>query len=91
MNFHHQPLIITELTRLESLNFMGLLGIKYLTEALTTPDNRGNRVRAVNINPDNGWAIAAFGKPGEEKKHKFVKDIGGRWHYDGVEKIEMVH
>jgi hypothetical protein len=87
----HQTLIVSELHRLESLNYVGLLGTKYLSSTLTATDDDGNRVRAININPAGGWAIVAYGRRGEEQKHKFLKDIEGGWHFDGVETAETVH
>jgi hypothetical protein len=91
MNPHLQTLIIDELHRLEAANYMGLLGTKYLSPDLTASDSDGQRVTFININPAGGWAIVAFGKPDEEVKYKFLRDIGERWHYDGVEKMEAVH
>jgi hypothetical protein len=91
MNLHLQTLIISELTRLESLNYVGLLGSKYLSDDVLSPDDEGNRVRAINLAPAEGCAIVVYGKPGEEQKHKFFRDIKGKWNYDGVEKIEAVH
>lgn len=89
---HHQTLIAAELHRLESLGYIGLLGRKYLSPNLTTPDPKsGKRVRAVNISPKAGWAIVAYGKPGEEMKHKFLRDVGTGWVYDGIERLEAVH
>ncbi len=92
MNLHHQTLIIPELARLESLGYVGLLGCKYVSPELTTPDSEtGCPVRAINVAPAKGWAIVAWGPPGGEVKFKFLRDMAGRWHYDGVEKVEMVH
>ena len=91
MNLHHQTLIIDELARLEAAGYVGLLGTRYLSPSLTTPDADGNRVRAVNLSPNAGWAIVAYGQRGEEQKHKFLRDTEGRWHYDGLEIMEAVH
>jgi hypothetical protein len=91
MNLHLQPLIISELFRLESLNYIGLLGTKYLSSEVTTPDNHGNRVTFINIQPNAGWAIVAFGPDSGEAKHKFLRDLNDGWVYGGVEKIEAVH
>ena len=37
MTPHHQTFIISELARLESLGYMGLLGTKFLSDNLTRP------------------------------------------------------
>ena len=87
---HLQTLIIEELDRLEASNYVGLLGTKYLSPNVTTPDSHGNRVRAINIQPGAGWAIVAFGPRGDEVKHKFLRDVETRWVYDGVEKMETL-
>jgi hypothetical protein len=86
-----QTLVIAELARLEAAGYVGLLGVKYLSSNLTTPDKDGNRVRAINLAPAKGWAIVVWGLPGEEVKHKFLRDVEARWHYDGVETLETVH
>ena len=92
MNPTLQDLTIDKLARLEAAGYVGLLGTKYLSAAVKTPDSEtGNRVRAINQAPARGWAIVVYGKPGEELKHKFLKDTEGRWHYYGVEKMETVH
>ena len=92
MDHPHQTLIIDELTRLEAAGYVGLLGTKYLSENLTTPDpSTGNRVTFINTNPAEGWAIIAFGPDGEEVKYKFLRDIEGQWLHDGVETLDAVH
>ena len=79
-------IIIGEIHRLESLGYVGLLGSKYLAEALTTLDpETGNRVTFVNIDPAQGWAVVAYGGPDREVKCKFLKDIDLGWVYDGLE------
>ena len=91
MTPYHRNSIIDELARLEFLGYIGLVGKKYLSEGLLTPDDLGNRVRAINLAPAKGWAIVAYGKPGEELKHKFLKNVDRGWVYDGVERMEAVH
>lgn len=88
---HLQTVIIEELARLESLGYIGLIGRKYLSSEVTTPDSYGNRVRAINLNSKAGWAIVAYGKPGEEQKYKFLRDTQEGWVYDGVEAAETLH
>lgn len=48
-------------------------------------------MRAINISSGKGWAIVIWGLPGEEQKDKFIRDIEGQWHYDGLETAEMMH
>jgi len=92
VNSRWQTLIIAELARLEAANYVGLLGVKYLSESVTIPDaETGCRVRAINIQPVAGWAIVAFGKSDEEVKHKFLRDLETGWVYDGVEQYNAVH
>jgi hypothetical protein len=92
MNLHLLTAIISELVRLESLNYVGLFGVKYLSSNLTTSDPKtGNRVRAINLAPAKGWAIVAWGPPGDEVKHKFIRDLNEGWVYHGLEKMEPVH
>ena len=89
MNLALQALIIEELARLESLDYVGLLGIKYLSSSVTAPDPQGNRVTFININPAEGWAVIAYGPDGDEQKYKFLRDVDRGWVYDGVETGEL--
>jgi len=90
MNLHLQAFIIEDLTRLEAAGYLGLLGVKYLSENLTTPDPKsGNRVTFININPAEGWAVIAYGPDGDEQKYKFLRDVDRGWVYDGVETGEL--
>ena len=91
MNPALQTLIIEELDRLEFEGHNGLLGRKYLSDALTTPDAQGSRVTFININPAGGWAIVAWGPPRDDVKYKFLKEVDQGWVYDGIEKMEEVH
>jgi hypothetical protein len=91
MNPQLQAIIISELDRLETASYIGLLGTKYLFSEVTAPDDQGNRVRAINLAPAKGWAIVVWGPPEGELKHKFFRDLNGMWHYDGIEKLEAVH
>jgi len=87
-----QNLIIEELHRLETAGYVGLLGTKYLSEAVTTPDKEtGNRVLAINVHPAAGWAIVAWGPEGDEAKYKFIRDVDRGWVYDGLEGMETVN
>ena len=91
MNSALQTFIIEELARLESAKHVGLLGTKYLSSNLTTPDKDGNRVTFININPAEGWAMVAWGPTDGESKYKFLRDVDAGWVYDGVENAETVH
>ena len=83
--------VIAELARLETAGYIGLLGTKYLSSTLTSPDTDGNRVTFININPTAGWAIVAYGPDGDEQKHNFLRDVEEGWIYDGEEKADTVH
>ena len=91
MTPERQTVIATELVRLEVDGYVGLLGKKYLSPIVTTLDSQGKRVAFININPEDGWAIVAFGPDGGEMKHLFVKDADGTWTYGGVEGMETIH
>jgi len=91
MNRDWRSAIAEELSRLESLNYVGLLGVKYLSSSVTTPDTDGNRVVAVNLNPAEGWAVAVWGPTGEEQKHRFLRDVEQGWVHDGLEELETIH
>ena len=86
----HSP-IIEELARLESLNYVGLMGTKHLSETVASPDTEGNRVTFINFAPQEGWAIVAYGPPDGEVKYKFIRDVETGWLYDGEERTETVH
>ena len=62
-----------------------------MCEVVIAIESSRGQARAINLAPKKGWAIVAWGTPGEELKHKFLRDMQGRWHYDGPEKLEMVH
>lgn len=92
MAWFNDRAVVEELHRLEAAGYVGLLGVKYLSENLATPDADGNRVTFISLAiPAEGWAIVAFGPDGEEQKYKFLRDVDNGWVYDGVEKAETLH
>jgi len=86
-----QTLILAELHRLEAAGYVGLLGKKYLSPNLTTPEKDGSRVTFINIHAEAGWAVVAWGPPDGEVKYKFLRDVKAGWVHDGVETGETVH
>ena len=56
----------------------------------TNPDANDNRVVAININTAGGWAIVVWGRDGQEKKLKPLRDVNRGWIYDRVQTGETM-
>jgi hypothetical protein len=74
MNSHLQPLIIMKIARLETAGYIGLLGRKYLSDHLTTPDHQG-----MHTNPGGEAACTSRSVCGQFVPGPIEKMSGEMW------------